>query len=72
MCFLSKGFYLFTCVLLYFFEEVFMSLKSSIIFMKLEFGSESCFMGMLGYPGLAMVGELGSDVAKSNKLVSVA
>jgi hypothetical protein len=29
-------------------------------------------MGMLGYPGLAMVGELGSDVAKSNKLVSVA
>ena len=40
-------------------------LKSSIIFMKLEFRYESCSKGVLGYPGVAEVGELGSDVAKS-------
>ena len=28
-----------------------------------NFRSESCFSGMLGYPGLAVVEELGSDVA---------
>jgi hypothetical protein len=28
------------------------------------FRSESCFSGVLGYPGLGMVGEFGSDDAK--------
>jgi hypothetical protein len=32
--------------------------------MKNYFLSESCFSGVLRYPGLAMVGELGSDDAK--------
>jgi hypothetical protein len=36
-------------------------LKSSIIIMRSYFRSEFCFSGVLGYPGLAMVGELGSD-----------
>jgi hypothetical protein len=41
-------------------------LKSPIIFMKWEFRSEFWFIGVLGYPGFAVVRELGSDVAKSN------
>jgi hypothetical protein len=54
-------FYLFNHVLLY----VFMSfLKSSIIIMRFDFKSQSYFSGVLGYPGLAVVGELGSDDAK--------
>jgi hypothetical protein len=40
-----------------------MSLKSSVIIMRCNFKSESCFYGVLGYPGLAVVGELGSDNA---------
>jgi hypothetical protein len=32
--------------------------------MRCDFKSESCFSGVLGYPGLAVVGELGSDDAK--------
>jgi hypothetical protein len=32
--------------------------------MKSDFGSESCFSGVMVYPGLAMVGELGSGDAK--------
>jgi hypothetical protein len=32
--------------------------------MKSDFRSESCFSGVLVYPGLAMVGEMGSDDAK--------
>ena len=39
-------------------------LKSSIIIMRSDFRSESYFSGVLGYPGLAMVRELGSDDAK--------
>jgi hypothetical protein len=39
-------------------------LKSSIIIMRCDFKSESCFSGVLGYPGLAVVEELGSDDAK--------
>jgi hypothetical protein len=39
-------------------------LKSSIIIMRSDFRSESYFSGVLGYPGLAMVGELGSDDAR--------
>ena len=31
--------------------------------MRYDFKSESCFSGVLGYPGLAVVGELGSDDA---------
>ena len=59
MCFLFKVFYSFTRVLLHFLMELFMSfLKSSIIFMTWEFRSESCFIGVLGYPGLSMAGEL--------------
>ena len=52
----------FSCISL---RELFMSfLKSSIIIMRYDFKSESCFSGVLGYPGLAVVGELGSDDAK--------
>jgi hypothetical protein len=29
--------------------------------MRYDFKSESCFLGVLGYPGLAEVGLLGSD-----------
>ena len=39
-------------------------LKCSTIIINCDFKSESCFSGLLGYPGLAIVGELGSDVAK--------
>ena len=39
-------------------------LKSSIIIIRCDFKSKSCFSGVLGYPGLAMVGELGSDDSK--------
>ena len=39
-------------------------LKSSIIFMRSDFRSESCFSGVMVYPGFAMMGELGSDDAK--------
>jgi hypothetical protein len=31
--------------------------------MRSDFKSESLFSGVLGYPGLAVVGELGSDDA---------
>jgi hypothetical protein len=45
-----------------FLGELFMFfLKSSI--MKSDFKSESCFSSVAGYPGLAMVRELGSDDA---------
>jgi hypothetical protein len=33
-------------------------LKSSIIFMRWDFKSESQFSGVLGYPGFAVMGEL--------------
>jgi hypothetical protein len=36
-------------------------LKSSTTIMRYDFKSESCFSGVLGYPGLAEVGVLGSD-----------
>jgi len=39
-------------------------LKSSNIIMSCEFKPKSCFSCVLGYPGLALVGELGSDDAK--------
>ena len=39
-------------------------LKFSIIIMRSDLKSESFFSGVLGYPGLAMVGELGSDDTK--------
>jgi hypothetical protein len=32
--------------------------------MRYDFKSKSCFLGVLGYPGLAVVGVLGSDDAK--------
>jgi hypothetical protein len=45
--------------------KLFMSfLNSSIIIMRSYFRFKSCFSGVLVYPGLAMVGELGSDDAK--------
>ena len=37
------------------------SLNSSIIIIRSNFRSESCFSSVMVYPGLAMVGELGSD-----------
>lgn len=39
-------------------------LKSSIIFMRWYFRSDSYFSGVLRYPGPAVVGELDSHVAK--------
>jgi hypothetical protein len=39
-------------------------LKSSIIIMRCDFKSEFWFSGVLGYPGIAVVGELGSNDAK--------
>jgi hypothetical protein len=52
----------FSCISL---RVLFMSfLKSSIIIKRSDFRSESCFSGVLGYPGFAMVGELGSDYGK--------
>lgn len=38
-------------------------LKTSIIIMRRDFKSESCFSCVVGHPGLAMVGELGSGDA---------
>ena len=32
--------------------------------MRYDFKSESCFLGVLGYPGLVVVGVLGSDDAQ--------
>jgi hypothetical protein len=32
--------------------------------MRCDFKAESCFSGVLGYPGLNVVGELGFDDAK--------
>jgi hypothetical protein len=48
----------FSCISLR--EIVMSSLRLSIIFIKWNFRSESCFPGMLGNPGLNVVGELGS------------
>ena len=39
-------------------------LKFSTSIMRYDFRSESCFLGVLGYPGLAVVGVLGSDDAQ--------
>lgn len=59
------GFYVFTCILLYFSRKLFMSyLRSSIIFMRWKFKSQSCFSGVLWYSGLAVGGERGYDCAK--------
>jgi hypothetical protein len=35
-----------------------------ITIMRSDFRPESCYSGVMVYPGLAMVGELGSDDAK--------
>jgi hypothetical protein len=36
-------------------------LMSSTSIMRYDFKSESCFSGVLGYPGMSEVGLLGSD-----------
>jgi hypothetical protein len=41
-------------------------LKFSIIITRYEFKSKSCFSGVLGYPGLAMLRELGYDDSKKS------
>jgi hypothetical protein len=52
----------FTCISL---RELLMSfLKSSISIMRYDFKYESCFSSVLGYPGLTVVGVLGSDDVK--------
>jgi hypothetical protein len=52
----------FSCISL---RELCMSFsKSSLIIMRSDFRSESCFYGVMLYPGLAVVGKLGSDDAK--------
>jgi hypothetical protein len=38
--------------------------KSSTTIMKYDFKSVSCFLGVLGYPGLIVVGVLSSDDAQ--------
>ena len=53
---------LFSCI---FKRELFMSfLKFSIIIMRSNFRSKSRLSGVMVYPELGMVGELGSDDAK--------
>jgi hypothetical protein len=57
----------FTCLPMFciYLRELFMPfLKSPIIIMRCYFKSESCFSSVLGYPGLSLVGQLGSDDAK--------
>jgi hypothetical protein len=56
----------FGCVLLYFFNGVIyvLLMSFSIIVIRSDFRSISYFSGMMVYPGLAMVGEFGSDDAK--------
>ena len=44
-------------------------LKACIIFMRWDFRSTSCFSGVVGYPGLAVVEELGSDGATIHLLL---
>ena len=39
------------------------SMKSAISILTYYFKLKSCFSGVLGYPGLAVVEELGSDDA---------
>ena len=39
-------------------------LKSSSTIIRYDFNSASCFLGVLGYPGLILVGILGSDDAQ--------
>jgi hypothetical protein len=58
VCFLFKSFYLFTCDLLYVFKVViYIILKVLYNLYDMDFRFESCFSGVLGYLGLAMVGE---------------
>ena len=61
MCFFFKGFYLLNCVLL---SKFLSFLKSSISIMQCDFKFKSCFSSVLEYPGLVVVGELGSDDTK--------
>ena len=50
---------MFSCISL---RELFMSsLRSFITFTRWDFRSDSWFSGVLGYPGLAVVGHLGYD-----------
>jgi hypothetical protein len=52
----------FACIYL---RELVMSfLKFCTIFMRCAFRSESCFSGVMGYAGITVMGELGSDDAK--------
>jgi hypothetical protein len=52
-------FAVFSCISLS--ELLMLLLKSPTTIMRYDFKYESCFSGMLGYPGLAEVGVLGSD-----------
>jgi hypothetical protein len=53
----------FSCISLS--ELLMFFLKSSTRIMRYDFKTESCFSGVLDYPGLAVVGVLGSDDAES-------
>jgi hypothetical protein len=56
----------FSCISL---RELFMSfLKSSIIVMRSDVNSVSCFSGVMVCPGLAIVGEFGSDDGMASNL----
>jgi hypothetical protein len=50
---------LISCI--YFSELLMPFLKSFTSIMRYDFKSESCFSGVLGYPGLTVLGTLGSD-----------
>jgi len=53
-------------------RELFISsFKTCIIFIRLDFRSESCSSGVLVYPELAIVGELGSDSVKLHWLLLI-
>ena len=47
------------------------SLKAPILFMIPDFKLESCFSGVLGYPWLAVMGELASNGAKLHWALSL-
>ena len=57
----STSLAVFSCISL---SELLKPFLMSTSIMRYNFKSESCFMGVLGYPGLAVVVALGSDDAQ--------
>ena len=66
MCFFFKCFYLFSCVFLFVLKGViYVLLKVFYHLHEMRIRSEFYYIGVLGYPGLGVVRQLGSGVAKS-------